>query len=125
MSHLERIDPALGFLKDFGRVTNGLPAIVQKMRQESVFKEGKVPIKYKTLAATLWAISARCEPCIRFYVNEAVKQGATEEEFGEFLAIGATMGGCVGEMWSLKAYKVYKDRQKEATPEGPAACCQT
>ena len=66
-------------------------------------------VKYKVLGAVLWAINAKCEPCIRFYVQQATKSGVSEEELGEFLAVGATMGGCVGEMWALKAYKAYKD----------------
>lgn len=108
-NELEKIDPALGLMKEFAKITNGVPTLVQKMRQETIFKEGVIPIKYKVLASTLWAINAKCEPCIRFYVQQAVKAGASEEELGEFLALGATMGGCVGEMWALKAYKVYKD----------------
>jgi nucleoside-diphosphate-sugar epimerase len=35
--------------------------------------------------------------------------GATQAELGEFLAVASTMGGCVGEMWALKAFKAYKD----------------
>jgi alkylhydroperoxidase/carboxymuconolactone decarboxylase family protein YurZ len=44
-----------------------------------------------------------------FYVQQAVTLGATETELGEALAVASTMGGCVGEMWALKAYKAYKD----------------
>lgn len=106
---LINIDPALGLMKEFAKVTHGVPAHIQKMRQETIFKEGVVPVKYKVLASVLWAINAKCEPCIRFYIQQAVKSGASEDELGEFLAVGATMGGCVGEMWALKAYKAYKD----------------
>lgn len=106
---LTKIDPALGLMKEFALATHGVPAHIQKMRQETIFKEGVVPIKYKVLASVLWAINAKCEPCIRFYIQQAVKAGASEEELGEFLAVAATMGGCVGEMWALKAYKAYKD----------------
>lgn len=123
-NELEKIDPALGLMKEFSKVTNGVPALVQKMRQETIFKKGIVPIKYKVLASTLWAISAKCEPCIRFYVQQAVQHGVTEEELGEFLAVGATMGGCVGEMWSLKAYKAYKDVTTGATTNEESCCHQ-
>lgn len=121
---LEKIDPALGVLKDFSKATHGIPAQVQKMRSETIFKEGMVPIKYKILASVLWAVSARCEPCIRFYIQEAVKQGVTEAEVGEFLALGATLGGCVGEMWSLKAFKAYQEAIS-GQKEGEAVCCET
>lgn len=120
---LTHIDPALGLMKEFAKVTHGVPSHIQKMRQETIFKEGVVPIKYKVLASVLWAINAKCEPCIRFYIQQTVKAGASEEELGEFLAVAATMGGCVGEMWALKAYKAYKDGTT-AAGEDESSCCQ-
>ena len=117
---LENVDPALALMKEFGRRTLGTAAAIQRMRQEVLFKDGTVPAKYKTLAAALWAVSARCEPCIRFYIQEAAKLGVTEEELGEFLAVGSTMGGCVGEMWALKAFAAYRDQTA-----GEASCCHS
>lgn len=121
---LKQIDPSLDLMKDFSKITKGTTQQIQKMRQEAIFTDGKVSAKHKSLAAMLWSVSARCEPCIRFYVQQAVKHGATEEEMGEFLAIGSAMGGCVGEMWSLKAYKAYSDglQQAECSP-GDLSCC--
>ncbi|MBI4280593.1 carboxymuconolactone decarboxylase family protein [Candidatus Uhrbacteria bacterium] len=119
---LTSIDPALGLMKEFAKVTHGVPAHIQRMRQETIFKEGVVPTKYKVLASVLWAINTKCEPCIRFYIRQAIKSGVSEEELGEFLAVGATMGGCVGEMWSLKAYKAYKDTAAGAVQN--ESCCQ-
>jgi AhpD family alkylhydroperoxidase len=89
------------------------------MRREAIFAEGAVPARFKTLAAMLWAIAARCEPCAEFYVGEAVRLGATEEEIGEVLAVASAMGGCVGEMWALKAYKAYK----QAAGKAGEGCC--
>lgn len=107
---LDQIDPALGLMKEFGRRTLGTAAAIQKMRQDVIFSDGRVPARYKVMAAALWAVSARCEPCIRYYIREAAKLGVTEEELGEFLAIGSTMGGCVGEMWALKAFAAYREQ---------------
>jgi len=116
----QNIDPVLGLMKEFSRRTLGTAATIQKMRQEVIFTDGKVPAKYKALGAALWAVSARCEPCIRFYIQEAAKLGVTEEELGEFLAVGSTMGGCVGEMWALKAFAAYRDQHASE-----ASCCST
>lgn len=121
---LEKIDPALGLMKEFAKVTNGVPAHVQKMRETTIFKEGIVPVKYKVLASVLWAINAKCEPCIRFYIQQAIKAGASEEELGEFLGVAATMGGCVGEMWAIKAYKAYRDSVSGVEGQ-EESCCQT
>lgn len=117
---LESIDPALSLMKEFSRRTLGTTAAIQKMRQEVIFTDGRVPAKYKAMAAALWAVSARCEPCIRYYIQQAAKLGATEEELGEYLAVGSTMGGCVGEMWALKAFAAYRDQNA-----GDASCCHS
>lgn len=103
-----KIDPALGLLKEFNKVTKGSADHIDKMRKQAIFTDGAVSAKHKALGAMLWSISARCEPCIKYYVIQASKHGATEAELGEFLAVASTMGGCVGEMWALKAYSSFK-----------------
>nr|WP_294866237.1 hypothetical protein [uncultured Pseudogulbenkiania sp.] len=51
--------------------------------------------------------------------------GATGKEMGEMLAVASTMGGCVGEMWALKAFKAYKEFvSAQAAPEVEPSCCQ-
>jgi len=72
----------------------------------------------------LWSIAVRCEPCIKFYVQEAAKKGATETELCEFLAVGSTMGGCVGETWSLKAYKAFHEGGTSEN-EDEEHCCSS
>ncbi|ASW03908.1 hypothetical protein CJU94_37710 (plasmid) [Paraburkholderia aromaticivorans] len=95
---LTDIDPALGLMAEFGKLTKNTAHHINQMRQEAIFSDGALPAPLKALAAMLWAISARCEPCFKFYVQQAVKLGATEQELGEVLAVASTMGGCVGEM---------------------------
>ena len=89
------------------------------MRQEAIFSDGVLPARLKALAAALWSVSARCEPCIRFYMQKARELGATREEIGEMLAVASAMGGCVGETWAVKAYSAVRDNLPEA------ACCET
>lgn len=120
---LKKIDPALELMKEFGKVTNGMPALIEQMRQKAIFVDGAVPKKFKVLTAMIWAISARCEPCFKYYIHQAIRAGTTEPELGEFLAIASTMGGCVGEMWALKAYKAFKDSGEATDSEIPAHCC--
>lgn len=119
----KKIDPALELMKEFSKVTNGIPALIEQMRQKTIFYEGTVPKKFKILTAMTWAISARCEPCFKYYIQQAIKSGATETELGEFLAIASTMGGCVGEMWALKAYKAFKDIGESSDSESSPHCC--
>lgn len=109
LKNLTTIDPALGLMGEFSKVSQGTSSHIHRMRQEAVFTDGTLPAKIKALAATLWGISARCEPCLKYYIFKAKELGATEEEVGEMLAIASAMGGCVGEMWALKAYQAYKE----------------
>ncbi len=120
-----KIDPALSLLKKFNKVTNGSADHIDKMRKLAIFTDGAVSAKHKALGAMLWSISVRCEPCIKYYVIQASKYGATENELGEFLAVASTMGGCVGEMWALKAYRAFKeagDVDNNLTADSPQCC---
>lgn len=118
-----KIDPALELMKELGKITNGMPSLIEQMRQKAIFSNGEVPTKFKVLTAMIWAISARCEPCFKYYIHQAIKHGASEKELGEFLAIASTMGGCVGEMWAIKAYKAFKDIGDTSESGDPAHCC--
>jgi AhpD family alkylhydroperoxidase len=95
------------------------------MRQDAISAAGAVAARYKALAAMLWAVLARCEPCFKFYVQQAVRLSATESELGELLAVASTMGGCVGEMWALKAFEASKDlaADKPTTATEEPSCC--
>ncbi|HZW61682.1 MAG TPA: carboxymuconolactone decarboxylase family protein [Candidatus Babeliales bacterium] len=106
---LENIDPALGLMGAFSKISQNTSGHIHKMREEAVFADGVISAKIKALIAALWGISARCEPCFKFYILKAKELGATENEVGEILAIASAMGGCVGEMWALKAYHAYKE----------------
>ena len=115
----ETQDPGLAAHREFGEISHGTARHLKVMRQEAIFSDGVLPARLKALAAALWSVSARCEPCIRFYIQKAHELGATREEIGEMLAIASTMGGCVGETWAVKAWSAVRDNLPEA------ACCET
>jgi alkylhydroperoxidase/carboxymuconolactone decarboxylase family protein YurZ len=115
---LEQIDPALVLMSAFSKVSLGTTQKIQQMRQEVIFKDSVLAAKTKALMAMICGINARCEPCLKYYVLQAKSLGVTEAELGEALAVVSTMGGCVGEMWALKAYKAFMEET-----ESPDACC--
>lgn len=122
MTTLENIDPALAAMKEFGTLCPDTTRAIHAMRQSAIFKEGVLPAKHKALAAVLWSISARCEPCVKFYAREAKRLGASKEELAEFLAVAATMGGCVGETWAVKALHAFNTNDEAAGDEPDCAC---
>lgn len=107
MTSLTDIDPALAAIKELGALCPDTVKSVRHMRQRAIYTDGALPAKHKALAALLWSISARCEPCVRFYAAEARRLGATKEELAEFLGVASTMGGCVGETWAVKALHAF------------------
>lgn len=119
-------DHAADLMRDFAKIAKGTTAHIQKMRQDVIYSDGAITAKMKILAALLWSISARCEPCVRWYAQAAAKHEVSEQELGEFLAVASTMGGCVGETWALKAFSEYRDFKsgKTSLSHEPEACCQ-
>ncbi len=101
------------------KVTGGL----LRMRQEA-YRDGVIPAKHKLLTAMAISIAIRCEPCIRAYVQMAVKNGITRDELIEFLEVAMTMQGCPGEEWALKAYAAYKDCLDGSSGLEMAVCCK-
>jgi alkylhydroperoxidase/carboxymuconolactone decarboxylase family protein YurZ len=119
--NLADIDPAMTLMGKFAKLTGGSTAAMHKVRRATLYSDGDVPSKYKVLAAALWSVSSRCEPCIKYYVNESIKLGATEKEFAEFMAVATGMGGCVGETWAMKAFKAFVDIKNGVESETDAA----
>lgn len=117
-NQLTDIEPAYEHLTDFAKATHGTTGAIQGMRQKAIYSDGALSAKFKTLGALLWSISARCEPCVKYYALKSREIGATEEEIGEICAVASTMGGCVGETWALKAFAAFK-----GTDQGEETCC--
>jgi len=122
MTRLEAIDPALGAMREFGELNPEASRAVQQMRTSAIFTDGELSAKHKALAAILWSVAMRCEPCVRFYAIEAKRLGATKRELGEMLGVAAAMGGCVGETWAVKALHAFNS---DGAPDaGEPACCE-
>lgn len=90
---LTQIDPALGLMKDFSKISLGTTQAIQQLRQQVIFKDGVLPAKIKALIAMVSGINTRCEPCLTYYALQAKTLGAQEAELGEVLAVVTTMGG--------------------------------
>lgn len=94
---------------------------VEQMRQAVLYADGALSARIKVLAALLWSVSARCEPCVVHYARKAAELGTSKEELAEMLAVASTMGGCVGETWALKAFAAAREAQ--ASGGSDATCC--
>ena len=70
--------------------------------------------KTKELIALGIAVAIRCEGCIGFHAEAAVKQGATREEIMETMGMAVYMGAGPSVMYAaqaIEAYDQFKEKQ--------------
>lgn len=119
---LASLDPALASMRRLHTLCPATSAAIGRMRKEALFNDRTLPARHKVLAALLWSMAMRCEPCVKFYAREARRRGASPEELAVFLDVAATMGGCVGETWAVKALHAFERADGAAQTD---SCCQT
>jgi AhpD family alkylhydroperoxidase len=75
----------------------------------AVAKDGTLSVKTKELIAVAISISVKCEGCIVFHVQNAIKHGATREELTEMIAVSIEMGGGPATVYGGKALAVFDE----------------
>ncbi|PLV57694.1 carboxymuconolactone decarboxylase [Thermotoga sp. SG1] len=108
-----------------GGVLNGSEGKTQQIRKQLQEVIGKAPeigkfaeyvhvaespkaldTKTKELISLGIALAVRCEPCIVWHTEAAVRVGTTEEEILDTIKVAVCMGGGPALMYGLKAYEV-------------------
>ncbi len=74
--------------------------------------------KTKELLALGIAVAIRCDGCIAFHAQAAVKQGATREEVMETMGMAIYMGAGPSVMYAAQAVEAFD--QFTAKPQAPA-----
>ncbi|HWX57149.1 carboxymuconolactone decarboxylase family protein [Bradyrhizobium sp.] len=80
----------------------------------AVSKEGALPVKTKELMALAIAISSKCEGCLVFHVQNAIKHGASREEVAETIAVSIEMGGGPSTVYGAKALAAFDELKGKA-----------
>lgn len=65
--------------------------------------EGALTTKTKELIALGIAITVRCDGCIAFHVNHALKSGASSQEIMETIGVAIVMGGGPSVVYGCEA----------------------
>ena len=76
--------------------------------------DGALDAKTKELIALAIAVNVRCDGCIAFHVNDALKSGATRDEIMETLGVAILMGGGPSVMYAVEAVQAMEQFQAEA-----------
>ena len=71
--------------------------------------DGEIDVKTKELMALAISIVIRCEGCMAYHMRKAVKNGATEQEVNETLAVAIEMGGGPAVVYAGRAMEGYKE----------------
>src|ERR1700740_3113160 len=74
---------------------------------KSVSKDGALPAKTKELMAVAIAIAMRCEGCIVFHVQSAIRHGVSRNELAETIAVAVEMGGGPATVYGGKALAAF------------------
>jgi 4-carboxymuconolactone decarboxylase len=81
---------------------------------QAVGKDGALPVKIKELMALGIAISSKCEGCLVFHVQNAIKHGASRAEVVETIGVSIEMGGGPSTLYGAKALAAFDELKGEA-----------
>lgn len=75
---------------------------------KAAIADGTFSVAQKELIATAIAVVKGCHDCILYHVDAAKRNGATEDQLAEVLAVAVEMGGGPALMYSGKALEAYR-----------------
>ena len=81
--------------------------------EEKAFREGALNKKTKELMALSISIVTKCEPCMEWHLDQALKAGATDEEIYETIDVAIEMGGGPAAAYArfvLNAMECFKEK---------------
>jgi AhpD family alkylhydroperoxidase len=98
-------------------VMKGFSAIAQ-----AALKANALDTKTKELIALAISVATRCDGCIGFHAEAAVKQGATRDEIMETMGMAIYMGAGPSVMYAAQAVEAYDQfaKKKAAAAATPA-----
>jgi AhpD family alkylhydroperoxidase len=85
-------------------VMKGFSAMAQ-----AALKADALDTKTKELIALAIAVATRCDGCVAFHAEAAVKQGATRQEVLETMGMAVYMGAGPSVMYAAQALEAYDE----------------
>lgn len=76
--------------------------------EKTAFSPGVLSTKVKELMALAVSIVTKCEPCMEWHAEQAVRGGATEKEFYETIDVALEMGGGPAAAYARFAIRSYE-----------------
>ncbi|NDV82273.1 carboxymuconolactone decarboxylase family protein [Bacteroides sp. 51] len=76
---------------------------------DSVYKEGAIPKKYKELTGLSISVLSRCEECILYHLQGCISVNADKQEIIEAIKMGVIGGGSITYPSARFAFKTMKE----------------
>ncbi|MCW1384198.1 carboxymuconolactone decarboxylase family protein [Novosphingobium sp. KCTC 2891] len=91
------------------QVRQGTPDVMKAFSQmaQSATVDGALDARTKELIALGIAVAIRCDGCVAFHAQAAVKHGATREEVMETMGMALYMGAGPSLMYAAQAVEAY------------------
>ncbi len=93
--------------RDIPETTKGFGALSM-----AVNKDGALDRKTKELISLALSVAARCDPCVGYHAEAAVKLGITREQIEEMLGVCVYMGGGPALMYAAEALAAFEEFSK-------------
>ena len=84
--------------------------------EAKAFSDGALSKKTKELMALSISIVTKCEPCMEWHLDQAMRHGATDQEIYETIDVAIEMGGGQAGAYArfvLKAMEYFKGKRDE------------
>ncbi|MFQ5977748.1 MAG: carboxymuconolactone decarboxylase family protein [Candidatus Heimdallarchaeota archaeon] len=74
-----------------------------------VYDEGVLPKKMKELLGLVASLVLRCDDCVTYHLIQCHKEGLTDQELEESLAIGLVVGGSIAIPHLRRAFRAWEE----------------
>jgi AhpD family alkylhydroperoxidase len=84
-----------------------------------VYREGALPVQTKELLGLVASLVLRCDDCITYHIVRCHKEGVSDAEMVEALAIGLVVGGSITIPHLRRALEAWDELGRGASNDGP------
>lgn len=112
-------DMATQLSGDIRALRSGTPDVMKGFSAlaQAALKSGALDTKTKELIALAIAVATRCDGCVAFHAEAAVKQGATRAEVLETMGMAIYMGAGPSVMYAAQALEAFDQFSNKATAQ--------
>lgn len=83
-----------------------------------VYRSGSLDKKTKELLGLVASLVLRCDDCIRYHVIQCHREGLTDAELEEALAVGLVVGGSIIIPHLRRAFQAWDELRQADGPRG-------